>query len=289
MKIKTKKLEVVNEKTLIVTVDIGKVTNTGYCRLPDGGEVKPFEFFNSGKGFNKFWDYISRTKTIKNLEGIVIGIESTGPYGEPLLHYLMKRQVHLLQVNPMHTKKLKELTGNSPSKTDQKDPRVIADIIELGHALTIIIPEGSAAELRRLTQARERNIQRRTTLFNQLQDLVFVIFPEFLQVMKDVKTKSAQYLLKRYPLPKDIGEYSLEALTLTLRKISRGKLRGDRAKALYEAARDSIGIYEGRTSIILEIKEILALIEALSVLLPRLRKRCLLILNKFLTVVLSFR
>lgn len=79
----------------------------------------------------------------------------------------------------MHTKRLKELQGNSPNKTDQKDPKVIADIIELGHALTVIIPEGAAAELRRLTQARERAIQRRTALFNQLQDLVFVLFPEF--------------------------------------------------------------------------------------------------------------
>ncbi len=262
MKIKTKKLKVVNEKTLIVTVDIGKVTNRGYCRLPDGTEVKPFEFFNSGQGFNKFWDCIFRIKTAKNLEGVVVGFESTGPYGEPLLHYLTKRQVNLLQVNPMHTKKLKELTGNSPNKTDQKDPRVIADIIELGHALTVIIPEGSQAELRRLTQARERSMQRRTTLFNQLQDLIFVVFPEFLQVMKDVKTKSSQYLLRNYPLPEDIAEYGLEALTFTLRKISRGKLGKDRAQALYEASRGFIGIYEGRASILLEIKEILALIEA---------------------------
>jgi len=33
---------------------------------------------------------------------------------------------------------MKEVNGNSPLKTDEKDPRVIADIIRLGHALTII-------------------------------------------------------------------------------------------------------------------------------------------------------
>ena len=130
----------------------------------------------------------------KNLEEMVVGFESTGPYAEPLLHYLMKRRVKLVQVNPMHTKRLKELQGNSPNKTDQKDPKVIADIIELGHALTVIIPEGATAELRRLTQARERAIQRRTAIFNQLHDLVFILFPEFLQVMNNVKTVSSQYL-----------------------------------------------------------------------------------------------
>jgi transposase len=49
---------------------------------------------------------------------------------------LRKRKVRLVQVNPMHTKKLKELQGNSPNKTDKKDPKVIADIIELGHSLS---------------------------------------------------------------------------------------------------------------------------------------------------------
>jgi transposase len=165
-------------------------------------------------------------------------------------------------VNPLHTKKLKELQGNSPNKTDKKDPKVIADIIELGHALTLIVPEGVAAELRRLTHARERSITRRTALWNQLQDLVFLLFPEFLQIMKDIKTKSAQYLVKHYPTPEDITEYGLEGLANTLRKISRGKLGKKRAQALYKAARGSVGIKEGQKSMLLEISSILAMIEA---------------------------
>ncbi|MFQ5835744.1 MAG: IS110 family transposase [bacterium] len=260
--IRAKKLRTVNGKTLLVTVDISKRTDVGYYRCPDGVEVKPFEFWNNGRGFNTFWHRIFKAKEAHNLDEIVVGFESTGPYGEPLLHYLRKRGVKLVQVNPMHTKRVKELQGNSPNKTDQKDPKVIADIIELGHALSVVLPEGAQAELRRLTQARERSIQRRTALFNQLQDIVFIIFPEFSQVMKDVKTKSAQYLLKFYPTPQSIVRYGLESLALTLRKISRGKLNKERAKRLYEAAGESVGIKEGQESILFEIKEILANIEA---------------------------
>jgi len=260
-KIKTKKFKTINEKTLIVTVDVGKAMNMGYCRCPDGREVEPFEFFNNGRGFNEFRRCIYQTMRGYNLEEVIVGFESTGPYGEPLIHYLRKRGVNLVQVNPMHTKKLKELQGNSPSKTDKKDPKVIADIIELGHALTLVVPEGVAAQLRRLTQARERSINMRTALWNQLQDLVFLLFPEFLQIMKDIKTKSAQYLLKNYPMPEDITAYGLEALTLSLRKISRGKLGKKRAQALYEAAKGSVGIKEGQESILFEISNIEALIE----------------------------
>jgi transposase len=178
------------------------------------------------------------------------------------MHYLRQKPVKLVQVNPMHTKRMKELEGNSPGKTDRKDPKVIADIIGLGHALSVVIPEGAAAELRRLTLARERSLQRRMALYNQLQDLVFILFPEFLQVMKDVKTKTAQYLLRHYPTPQDIVKCGFETLASILKRVSRGKLGRIRAQALYEAAGESVGLQEGKRGILLEIDGILSGLEA---------------------------
>jgi transposase len=261
-KIKTKRDEVVNGKTMIVTVDMSKDKHFGYWRCPDGTDVKPFGFWNNGRGFQEFWERVSHAKQLHNIEDIVFGYESTGPYAEPLVHFMRARGVHLVQVSPMHTKRLKELQGNSPNKTDQKDPKVIADIMALGHALTVVIPEGPAAELRRLTQARERSNERYVSLVNQLQCLLAIIFPEFLQVMKDVKTLTARYLLAQYPGPKDIVEHGLDNLTQTFRKVSKGKLKEDRAKALYEAARTSVGVTEGMTSIIREIGELLVAMDA---------------------------
>jgi transposase len=261
-KIKTGKRKIVNPKALIATVDIGKVTNMGYCRCPNGSEVKPFEFSNDRTGFQKLWDRICWTKMAHHLEEVVVGFESTGAYGEPLVHYLREKPVKLVQINPMHTKRMKDLEGNSPGKTDRKDPKVIADVIALGHALSVVIPEGAAAELRRLTHARERSIQRRTALYNQLQDLVFIIFPEFLQVMKDIKSRSAQYLLRHYPTPQELLALGLDALGAVLRRVSRGKLGKDRAQALYEATKQTVGIEEGRSGILFEIQEILSQIAA---------------------------
>ncbi len=271
--IQSKKVKVINKDILIATVDISKVTNVGYCRCPNGIDVKPFSFMNNAHGFNTFWDRITKTKSAHDLKEIVVGFEPTGPYGEPLTHFLKKKKTKLIQVNPMHTKRVKELEGNSPNKTDQKDPKVIADIIELGHALTVVQPEGSAAELRRLTHTRERAMQRRTAIFNQLQDLVFVIFPEFSQVFKDVKTKSAIFILENCPTPEDIIKYKLKNLTTTLRKVSRGKLGEERARELYAAAKTSMGIKEGRQSILFEIKEILSIIETTESFVAEIEKK----------------
>jgi len=253
-KIKPKSIKEVNQKILIAAIDGGKDKHYGYFRCSDGTEGKSLPFWNNGRGFQEFWERISSAANARGLEEIVVGFESTGPYLEPLVQFLRnKKIVRLVQVNPMHTKRLKELPGNSPLKTDRKDPKVIADIIELGHALTVVIPEGPAAELRRLVQGRERTIESRTRLFNQLQCLLAIIFPEFLQVMRDVTTASAQHLLRNHPTPQGIVSLGESALASLLRKVSRGKLREDRARALFEAANESVGVRDGRDSMLLEI------------------------------------
>lgn len=258
---KPKKIKVINQKTMIATLDIGKTTHYAYFRAPNGMDIKPFPFDNFRKGFQIFWIKLCQFKRDHKLEDVVVGFESTGPYAEPVLHYLRKKPVKLVQINPMHGKRVKELTGNSPNKTDKKDPRVIADVISLGHALTLVVPEGSAAELRRLTQARERAIKSRTAMINQIQHLIFVIFPEFLKIIKDISTKSAMYLIKNHPAPESITAAGLESLTEILRKISRGKLSQGRIKELFKSAEQSIGIQEGKDSLLIEIKHLVSAIE----------------------------
>ena len=259
--IKTKKVKQINKKTMIATFDIGKYVHYGYFRAPDGRERKPFSFYNFKKSFEQLWAQICKFKRENQLEQVVVGFESTGPYAEPLFHFLRKKPVKLVQVNPVHTKRVKELTGNSPNKTDKKDPRVIADVISLGHALTLVVPEGAAAHLRRLTQARARALTDRTAAINQLQHLMFVIFPEFLMIMKNINTKTAAYLIKHYPGADNIAALGVEDLTAIMRKISRGKLGRERAEQLIAAAHNSVGICEGRASIFLEMAHLNAKIE----------------------------
>jgi transposase len=272
-KSKTKKLKTVNEKTMIVAIDIGKSIHHGYFRGSDGQDIKAFPFYNSQKSYEEFWMKVLHFKQQKNLEEVVVGFESTGPYAEPLMNFLAKKPIRLVQVNPMHTKRLKELTGNSPNKTDSKDPRVIADVIFLGHALTVIVPAGPAAELRRLTQARQRASKNRTAMVNQLHHLVFVVFPEFMQIIKKITSKSSLYLLKNHPFPEDIVDLGFERLQAFLKKISFGQLKQCQVKALFEAAGNTAGIDEGKESILTEIRQLVSCIERESQFMDRLEEQ----------------
>lgn len=255
---KTKKIKIINRKTMIATLDIGKGFHYAYFRSPDGKDINPFPICNSRKDFDKFWTRVNQFKNEHKLEDIVVGFESSGPYAEPLFHYLRKKPVKLVQINPMHSKRVKELTGNSPNKTDKKDPRVIADVITLGHALSLVVPEGAAAQLRRLTQARERTLKRRTAAVNQIQDLIFIIFPEFLSIMKGIATKTAFYLIERYPAPEDIIALGFESLAAEIMRVSRGKLKRKRAEEIFNAAQISIGVSEGKRGILLEIEYLIS-------------------------------
>ena len=95
-KSKTKKLKTVNEKTMIVAIDIGKSIHHGYFRGSDGQDIKAFPFYNSQKSYEEFWVRALLFKQQKGLEEIVVGFESTGPYAEPLKNYLTKKPVKLV-------------------------------------------------------------------------------------------------------------------------------------------------------------------------------------------------
>ncbi len=259
--VRSKKVGVVKESALIATIDIGMTSNTGYCTTADGRDIKPFKFNNTREGFDKFWDMIVISKNRFACDEVIVGYESTGPYAEPLVHYLTNKPVRIVQVNPMHTKRMKELNDNSPLKTDDKDPRVIADIVRLGRALTVVIPEGDAAYLRRLNNARERHIRERTALLNQLQQLVFLLFPEFKTVIKNMTVKTARYVLKQYTTPEMIGTLFKETLGEEMRKKSRGKFGIKDAEALISLAQGTVGIKEGIAGLVLDVKHILMQLE----------------------------
>jgi transposase len=266
----TGKVKVVRDDALIVAVDIGMEMNRGYCTTPDGRSTKTFKFENTRDGLDTLWGMIMASKNRFNCNEVIVGYESTGPYGEPMLHYLMNKPVRIVQVNPMHTKRVKEINDNSPLKTDEKDPRVIADIIRWGHALSIVIPEGDAAYLRRLNNSRERHVRERTALVNQLQQLVFLLFPEFMTVIKGIKCKTPLYLLKRYPTPEAISVLDKQLLGEEMRKRSRGKFREHHADMLINLAKHTVGIREGVSGLSMDIRHILVQLEMLKNLIAEI-------------------
>ena len=262
MKKINKKQQRVNSEKMIAAIDIGKAKNWVIYRSPDGQESRPFEFSNTRDGFDSFHNQLLWFKERYHANDIVVGFESTGVYTEPLVHYLRSKGISHVLVNPVHSKRVKEIRDNSPNKTDKKDPRVIADLIQLGCVLSVIVPEGDGAELRHLSHARERAICGRNGLLSQLHDLVYKIFPEFHQVFKSMKSKSACYLLMNYPVPEDVSAADMNELASQLRSISRGRIKRSQVEEFHALAQRSIGVKEGRNAIVKEITHLVKLLQS---------------------------
>ncbi len=151
----------------------------------------------------------------------------------------------------MHTKRGSR-SSTTTLKTDKKDSRVITDIKRLGYTLNVVVPEGDAAELRRLMNLRDRHIDERVALMNYLRQLIFLIFPEFFQAIKSLRSTTAMMIVREYLATGSLWKTDHESLGRAIRTTSMGKLGHGEAMRLLHAAHTSIGITKGVSGIMME-------------------------------------
>lgn len=259
---KSRKGKSVNDHEMIVGIDVAKQKHFAKILFPDGNESQPFCFDNHRKGFETFlsWLFFHRKKA--TCASILVGLESTGHYWEPLAFFLEEVPgIQLVQVSPRHVKKTKEVYDNSPAKTDRKDAGVIAMLIQMRRFQRLVLPRGPFAELRGYARLRERKIVELGIQRNLLHSLVDLLFPEYGSLFSKMEGKASLYLLKRYTTPEQILRAGFSSLSQALHRASRGKLSAACAKRLIEAASSTVGLKEGIEAMTFAIRNIVASLE----------------------------
>jgi transposase len=122
----------VKSDVLVVGVDISKTFHVAVAREPDGGFSKAYRFTSDAVGFADFKFWLDGHQRRGDFVRVLVGIESTSHYWITLVAWLQRRGIEVVQVNPLHTRKAKDLYDNTPSKTDKKDARIIADLVSQG-------------------------------------------------------------------------------------------------------------------------------------------------------------
>jgi transposase len=248
---------------MIVTIDLAKGENTAYFRKVQGQDLKLGKFKHTRAEYQRVYEQVMKFKMQQKCNDVLVCMESTSVYGIPLQHFFMNKPVRLLLINPLHTKRAKEIIDNTPNKTDDKDPMVMADIAQLGRFLSVVIPEGIVADIRNLMHCRERIQLKINTAYNQLHDLLFTVFPEFLQVFPDLRTHTALGLLKEFTIPAKILSIEQNVLEKKIFGLSKGRLRDIKKKSeiLYLLAKTSVGVRHGCGSTEWEIHQLIKEIE----------------------------
>jgi len=253
------KINQVEEETLVVGVDIAKKTH--YARAFDwrGLEVSKVKKFNSDKeGFEEFSRWVKEVSKKAEKTKVIVGIEPTGHYWFTFGAYVINKGMQIVQVNPSHVKKAKELDDNNPSKTDKKDPKTIAMLVKDGRYLIPYYPKDKYAELRTGYEMRETHLKNITRIKNRITRWLDIYFPEFRKVFKTWNGKTAIMTLEKHALPIEIIEMSAEEILNEWREeIKRGNVGISRAEELLKAAKDSVGIIEGLEMAKHEIKELI--------------------------------
>lgn len=242
-----KKIEVITAQTLIVGVDIAKKVQWAQFTDFRGIEIsKPLKFNNNFTGFKIIIQKIEEIKKKCNFNNVFVGMEPTGHYWKPLGAFLENNGIKVILVNPLHTKKAKELDDNSQTKSDKKDALTIAKLVKDGRYSEMYLPKKEYAELRALTLTRIEVSKTQNATKNRIRALMDEYFPEFETVFKTfIEGKAALHLLKNCPFPKDLLEIGENKILELLKQVVKKTVGKKKITELLIVAKDSVGMTLG--------------------------------------------
>ncbi|WP_274366323.1 IS110 family transposase [Paenibacillus thermotolerans] len=248
----------ITESTLVVGADIAKKIHVARAVDFRGIELgKDCVFHNEQEGLTKLATWMKELSQVHGKTEIMFGIEPTGHYWFPLAAFLKEQGIKVVVVNPHHVHKTKELEDNSPTKSDYKDAKVIADLIRNGKYSEPNLPTKEFAELRILMNLREKVVVSLNQVKARIGNWFDRYFPEYSTVFKNWEGKASLLTMRHFPTPEEMVSIGARGiLTHWKREIGRG-VGMKRAEKLYAAATVSIGLTEGLPAARIELSSLL--------------------------------
>jgi len=201
-----------------------------------------------------------------------VGLEPTGVYSVCVREWLCERGWQVVQVNPYHVHRTKEVRDNSPRKSDRKDTGVIADLVWQGCYQQALRLEGIYAELRAASAGWEKLGRRRTSVSNEFQALLQLWFPELVGIYRDRLCLTVRGLVRRYSDTAAMVKASKRSLQRTVKQACRGRGQ-ERVEEIRQGARGSVAPRMGQTERRQAMLGLLELLEVIEQQQEALRER----------------
>lgn len=220
-----------------VGIDVAKETHYG-CVTSQNNKIliAPFSFKNDIDGYNLF---LSKFKKFPKSD-VVIGLESTGVYGENLIAFLSGHGYKIALINPIETSELRRKRVRK-AKTDKIDSKTICKYLFQEEYRLLEQHELSVLELRGICRFRQSLVKQNARLKIQLVSYLDVVFPEYHTLFSTVHGKASYAVLSEFSSPAAISKANITKLENTLKSASRGRFGRVKAEELKELAKKSIG------------------------------------------------
>ena len=232
-----------------VGVDVGSRSNAVYMMKPDGTKHSCFEIPNSLNGSKTLSKRIVSAMDSLSLSTVLIGLEATGVYGDPLVYFLREdghlspydKKIHVL--NPKQVNNFKRFYPDLP-KNDPVDAFVVADALRFGR-INKEVYEGDYRHqsLQKLTRARFFAVQNRTKEKQRFLNYIFLKHSSFAQekVFSDTFSATALAVYQSFDSVDELAYMDLAELTTFIQKSGKNRFPNPEevARAIQAAARGS--------------------------------------------------
>lgn len=225
-------------------IDVSKASHQ--CIVLDAlGEAlgKSFTVHSSKDDFTKLVKKLSELNIPKT--DITAGLEATGNLWENIYIFLKDRGFKVILLNPFQTNKFHQAMMKK-AKTDSIDALVIAGLLRSGCAASSYIPDEDIQSLRDLTRLKDGYLKDMKTYKRKAYSLLNLVFPEFLNLVKDPFNISCTEILSKYQTASDFKNVRPKDLL----KVARGHQGNNYDEAwadkVISSAKDSI--YSGKAS-----------------------------------------
>lgn len=268
---------------IYIGFDIAKENHYASIANSDGEVIQEaFLVKNSIKGFNFFMDMLKNHNI--DISNCLVGMESTGHYGENLIQFLHNKGFNIGIINPIQTDALRN-SNIRKTKTDKIDTYLIIQSLMLKHYTPFVAKDIKILELRSLCRHRDDVLKYRSKLKVRLVAFIDQLFPELNLIFNSIHLKSCYALLMAYPSPKDIASTRVDAIANILNKASKGHFSLEKAQKLKELAKSSIGV--NNSSLSIQIKHSLKQIELLDEQLKELDLKIKEMMDELNSVILT--
>jgi transposase len=247
---------------LLIGVDAGKQQHHAAAYDPGADRVVGrLKFAVSREGFQQFHAFL--TRLMAEPKTMVLGLEASGHYHLTLIAFLAEQGYAVVLLNPFRATQFRQSQGKT-AKTDRIDAESLARFLATQAPLPLSPLNEHLATLRDLTRFRAEQVRERTATINRLHAAVDLAFPELLQVLGRLTSRSALALLEAYPTAALVADADPGALTALLQRTSQGHVRADRVAVLQRTARQSIAVRSGLSALALQIRLLVQQVVTLS-------------------------
>ena len=223
-----------------VAVDVGK--SSGVALVGDfAGQrlAAPFEFSMDGPGITELIARVEDATAGRDVALVRIGVEAAGHYHRPLTTSgVLPSTWQVVELNPAHVAAQRRVSGQRSVKTDPIDCLAVFEMLVAGRGYPVVRPL-VLVELTAWVAHRQRRLDARTAVKNQLTGQVDRCFPGLSRAVGLFDTKVGRLVLEEFTDPARLARLG-EARFRRFASNRGVRVNGTRAAMLVETARNAL-------------------------------------------------